>query len=76
MTEEVILEGIVVAVLPPGTTYRIRLEDSRKIICTLSRGYIPDRLPDAAKYPKPQVGDEVRVRLVTGGRIQGMLIRE
>ena len=77
MSEDPTETGVIIAVLPPGTTYRVRLGDAREILCGTSRDYYGDRV---RKIPKrlrlrPKVGDEVLIQLKDSGAIQGLLVR-
>jgi translation initiation factor IF-1 len=74
VTENPRTSGVVLAALPPGFTYRVRLADGREILCGVSRGYFPDS-PYVPKKLRPVVGDEVLVELRERGAIQGFLVR-
>ena len=66
--------GVIMAVLP-GFTYRVRLADSREILCKISRGYFGDRNIKIPNKLQPKVGDKILVRMVDGGEIEGLLDR-
>lgn len=54
--------GVITAILPSGFTYRVRLADSREILCGVSRLYFGGRVLKVPKKLRPKVGDQLLVR--------------